>query len=133
MWALTNYRTLLHGSAATTFQWVFATSVLELYLSGVSGIASKSNGGITEAVPFIAGVRVSAATTQYLKTRGASVTQETDGAASTNASPDLLIGKSVGSPFYFQGLIGEVITYPTTLSDADTLSVISGLSTKWDI
>jgi hypothetical protein len=129
----TSYRTLLYGNASGAYQWVFDVTTLQLYQSNIGLYAGKGNGGVTAAVPFIAAVRMSTTVgcTQYIKNRAGAVTQETDSNSGAVGNVTLVIGG--GGGYNWLGQICEVITYPTTLSDAEALSVISGLSGKWDI
>ncbi len=74
-------------------------------------------------------VRINKGTVHNLNTSSGTV-------SASDPSSTLTVGGSAGAPSngdYFNGVIGEIIMYPTKLSDTDRDLVIDYLMAKWDV
>ena len=67
-----------------------------------------------------------------MRSAGAGVVSATSGSAAAWSSGSMLIGSRTAGNFV-DGLLCEIIIYPTTLTDSQTASVESYLATKWGI
>lgn len=113
---------------------VSSTGKLTVNKADVSLIATQDNATVSEGVPFVAGMSMTATDcTLYTNT-----TSETDSnSTALTAGQIYRIGRSpslvANSGEIWNGWIGEVIMYDTSLSSGDALATIGYLMSKWGI
>jgi hypothetical protein len=130
--SLAAYRTLRGGTSGNGNQLRIdqTTGQLTTNKEGTAGIGTQGNASVTASVPFLA-VQVLTATdvTHY---RGA--TSETDSNSTTFDSGRVMrIGGKGDFAERWDGVMAEIIIYPTALSSEDITSVSSYLVNKWGL
>lgn len=130
--ALTTFQTIratVNSAAGNDWRIDQTSGVLTTLSENTAGIGT-STGAVVAATPFIAVQRLSA-TDLVNYVNGV---EDTDVNATTfTAGRVMRIGARGDLSEDFNGVIGEIIVYSTTLSNGDTASVIAYLEAKWGL
>lgn len=123
-------RTVLGANNDGGNQFRLNGATLETSRQGVAVKASQGNASVSASTPTVVGQVIDASgVTQYINT-----TSETDADANAfTASRTLNVGRRNTNQEGWDGAIGEIMMFASTLSGSDALLVVGYLMKKWGL
>jgi hypothetical protein len=130
---LSAYRSLrgnVSGAGGNQFRVDQTTGQLVTNREGIAGIGQQTNAAVSASTPFLAiQVLTASDVTHYV---GATSETDSDGSSFTG-SRLMRIGRKSDFAEPWDGVIGEILVYPTALSSGDIALVSAYLNAKWGL